>query len=160
MTDTVSAYFYQVHAGEIERIDRLQTERVKTSKKKNRFETRPKGIIARSGAPEKDLERRRENLFVEDVVSRCLKFFKEKSFDRLYILSPDYILGRIESKIPKGLKHKLVLSIAGNFTDSHLFEILKRIEREEFKKHTDSQKGRTKNPLKEKEVRSIIERGK
>ncbi len=87
VTDTVSAYLCRVYAGEIERIEHLQTGPVKAPKRKNRFETRPKGIIVRSGAPEKDPERKRENLFVEEVVSRCLEFFKGKSFGELYIFS-------------------------------------------------------------------------
>ncbi len=160
VTDTVSAYFYRAHAGEIEQTERLQIELVKAPKRKNRLETRPKGVIVRSGAPEKDPEKKGKNLFIEEVVSRCVESFKERPFGELYIFSPDYVLGRIESKIPKDLKQKLVLSITGNFTDAHPFEILKRLEHEKTKKNIDSQKGRTKNPLKEKEVRSIIERGK
>jgi len=132
VTGSVGYKLYKAGNGSIEELgefnskDAIQYDEEKVmSQRSGGGKTFGVGISDKTNEMNKGLE---EN-FLHHLKDRLMKLSGEK-FDKIILFSPAHVLGSVEETVPASMKDSLYLSVKGNYTDHHPFELLKLIKEE------------------------------
>lgn len=92
------------------------------------------------------------NKFSSELAEKAGLLDKEKEPKEIYLFTPDYMKNKIKEDLGASLKKKIVMEITGNYSENHIFDLLKKIKEE----------NESKNPEKpiSKEARDLMNKGK
>ncbi|MBZ1356328.1 MAG: host attachment protein [Candidatus Nealsonbacteria bacterium] len=134
VTGGQSAEIYFVHKGMIDKLDSFKFENLKYSDNEGFFARGGKGMNFGYGGTLEENKQEFIHKFLKELRVLIDKNFKEKEPENIYVFSPDYMKNDLRDSLSKEMQSKIVLSLNGNFTEVHPFDLLKKIKREIDKK--------------------------
>lgn len=144
------ATIYLATDGRIEVGGTVHVEKPVYSDREGYFETRGNGRFYGSGSvyePKEDATMRK---FLHELILRLARILRENKASRVFFFVPSYIQSTLAKGMPKDFQKKIRLVIRGNFSHSHPFDLLDKIQH----RFED----RKVSPVPEAEARKILAR--
>jgi len=132
VTGKQSANIYLASNGEINLVDELYIPSPSSeySDNEGHFKRRGSGGVISSGSVREPQKAYLFKKFSTELSKLIAKLDDKEKVQELYLFTPDYIKNNLRNSLTKLLQNKIVMEIFGNYGDSHVFDLLKMINKE------------------------------